>query len=157
MVNNAARSKPGSTSGVRERVSPTSGSEQAASPTVLLVVEDDFDHRETVREILEEEGYLIEVAAHGGEALDLLTLGSRPDLILLDLMMPEMDGWAFMTQLRRLKALTSIPVVMISGAGDKVLSSAPVAAGYLSKPLDRRRLLETIELCLLRRGSIREP
>jgi CheY-like chemotaxis protein len=118
----------------------------------LLVVEDDEDHRATLCEILEEEGYCVETAGHGRDALDRLSgAGPLPDLILVDMLMPVMDGWAFMAELKKNPVLASIPVLATSGGGDRVLSSAPVAAGYLVKPLSRARLLETISCCLLRR------
>ena len=125
---------------------------QRKSLSVLLVVEDDPDHRNIIREILEDEGYQIATASHGGEALHYLLHGPRPDLILLDLVMPEMDGWAFVSELRKSPTLADILVVVITQGGNRVLSSAPVSAGYLSKPLDRRKLLETIENCLWRNG-----
>jgi CheY-like chemotaxis protein len=116
------------------------------------VVKDDEDHRATLCEILEEEGYGAETAANGRDALARLSgAGSLPDLILVDMLMPVMDGWAFMAELKKHPELASIPVLAISGGGDRVLSSAPVAAGYLVKPLSRLRLLETISCCLLRR------
>jgi CheY-like chemotaxis protein len=124
----------------------------------LLVVEDDPDHRETVREVLEEEGYRVDTAVHGRDALGRLSLwgaGHLPDLILLDLRMPVMDGWGFMAELKQHPVLASIPVVVTSCMGDRVLSSAPVAAGYLSKPLNRSRLLELISCCLWRQQRAR--
>ena len=118
----------------------------------LLVVEDDEDHCATLREILEEEGYWVETAGNGRDALDRLAgAEALPDLILVDMLMPVMDGWALMAELKKQPVLASVPVLAISGGGDRVLSSAPVAAGYLVKPLSRSRLLETISCCLIRR------
>jgi CheY-like chemotaxis protein len=119
-------------------------------PAGLLVVEDDLDHRETLREILEEEGYRVETAIHGRDALDRLSAGPPPDLILLDLMMPEMDGWAFMGELNAREALASIPIVVTSQVGNRVPQSA--STRFISKPLDRTRLLQTISACLWRRS-----
>lgn len=121
----------------------------------LLVVEDDPDHRDIVREVLEEEGYQVEVAAHGRDALDRLLTGQAPDLILLDLHMPVMNGWTFMSELRAHPHLATIPVVVTTQGGARALNAAPVSAGYLTKPLERSRLLETIECCLLRRAARR--
>jgi CheY-like chemotaxis protein len=124
----------------------------------LLVVEDDEDHRATLCEILEEEGYCTETAGNGRDALERLSgAGSLPDLILVDMLMPVMDGWALMAELKKHPVLATIPVLAISGGGDRVLSSAPVAAGYLVKPLSRSRLLETISCCLLRRRRASDP
>lgn len=124
-----------------------------ATGAPLLVVEDDGDYRTTVCEVLEEEGYRVQGAAHGGEALALMRAGSIPALILLDLLMPVMNGWAFMAELRKDPQLASIPVVVISEAGERVLSSAPVSAGYLAKPASRERLVQTISRCLQKRRS----
>ena len=126
-------------------------------PLGSLVVEDDADHRATVRDILEEEGYRVDIAVHGGDALARVLAGPQPDLIVLDLVMPVMDGWAFMAELKARPALAAIPVVVISQGGEDVLNSAPVSAGYLAKPLDRSRLLETITNCLWRRQRQSEP
>ena len=65
--------------------------------------------------------------------------------------MPVMDGWTFMAALKERPLLSTIPVLVTSCGGDRVLSSAPVAAGYLAKPLEQSRLLETICGCLWRR------
>lgn len=59
-------------------------------------------------------------------------------------------GWRFITELRARPGLADIPVVVMTGAGQRTLASAPVSAGYLAKPLDRERLLETIEAALAR-------
>jgi CheY-like chemotaxis protein len=119
----------------------------------LLVVEDDQDHRDLVREVLEEQGYRVETAVHGRDALGRLLAGTRPDLILLDLRMPEMDGWAFMAEVKARAELAKIPVIVTSQAGERVLNSAPVSAGYLAKPIDRSRLLQTVDRLLWRNGQ----
>ncbi|MFT3765880.1 MAG: response regulator [Minicystis sp.] len=129
----------------------------AGTSTGLLVVEDDPDHREIVREVLEEEGYRVETAAHGRDALSRLLAGLRPDLILLDMKMPVMDGWAFMAELKARAELAEIPVVVTSQEGDRVLNTAPVSAGYIDKPINRSRLLETIACLLWRKRQQSEP
>jgi CheY-like chemotaxis protein len=123
----------------------------------LLVVEDDADHREVMRDVLEDEGYRVDTAIHGRAALSRLASGPPPDLILLDLMMPEMDGWEFMAALKARPDWASIPVVVTSQGGSRVLSSAPVSAGYLAKPLDRSQLLQTVACCLWRRRDRETP
>ena len=91
----------------------------------ILLVDDDGDVRETIREALEEEGHRVTSAANGQEALSLLRDGKvRPDLILLDIMMPEMDGWAFRAEQRKHPELASIPVVVFTAYG------SPRDAGY---------------------------
>jgi CheY-like chemotaxis protein len=127
---------------------PSSG----GSPRLVLVIDDDLDLRATVRDILEEEGgFSVETASNGREALERLDAGPPPDLILLDLVMPVMNGWAFMAELKARPTLAPIPVVAISGSGDNVLNSAPVCAGYLSKPVGVSLLLETVARCLARK------
>jgi CheY-like chemotaxis protein len=118
---------------------------------LVLVVDDEPDHRTMMREALEDEGYRAETAVHGAEGLARIRAGFRPDIIILDLRMPVMDGWAFMTELKRDPELASIPVVVTTQAGDRVLTSAPVSAGYLAKPFEAHRLIETIQVCLSRR------
>ena len=116
---------------------------------VILVVDDDLDHRMVVRDILEDEGgYRVETASDGREALDRLEAGPPPDLILLDLGMPVMDGPAFLWELRAHPTLAAIPVVAMSGIGDVVRASGPVCAGYLTKPVALSLLLETVARCL---------
>jgi two-component system response regulator (stage 0 sporulation protein F) len=121
-----------------------------AAAATLLVVEDDPDHSERACRMLTEDGYRVVAAMHGREALERLRSEPMPALILLDLRMPVMDGWGFMAEMKQDPALASIPVIVTTQGGDRVLSSAPVAAGYLDKPIDRVRLLQTIALCLQR-------
>jgi DNA-binding response OmpR family regulator len=118
----------------------------------IFVIDDDVDHLASVGEVLRAEGYLVETAPSGHEALERMAV-KRPDLILLDLLMPEMDGWALRAALRARAALSDVPVVVISQGGSRLLARAPVASGYLSKPLHLRALLETIEACLSRQRA----
>jgi CheY-like chemotaxis protein len=114
----------------------------------VLVVEDDTDHRDSVRTVLEEEGYRVEGAADGRAALDRLLSAPPPDLVLVDLMMPVMDGRQLMTEMKARPSLAEIPVVVMTGAGRRLLYAAPVAAGYLEKPISSARLLETLAASL---------
>jgi CheY-like chemotaxis protein len=116
----------------------------------VLVVEDDADHRNSVGMLLEDEGYRVEGAVNGRAALDRLLSAPPPDLVLLDLMMPVMDGRQLLLEMKARPALAEIPVVVITGGGSHLLYSAPVAAGYLEKPVGAARLLETIAACLAR-------
>ena len=130
---------------------------QRFSPNEILVIEDDPGHCDIVRETLEEEGYSVQTAGHGAEALARLRSGPPPDLILLDLLMPVMDGWAFMAELKAPPELSAIPVVATTAGGLDVLFSAPVCSGYLTKPLERVHMLETIERSLSRAQARRTP
>ncbi|RKH21054.1 response regulator [Corallococcus praedator] len=109
----------------------------------ILVVEDDFYIRESIRELLEEEGHTVVCADHGAHALTLLeTLRPPPDLILLDLMMPVKDGFQFRTEQRADARFAHIPVVVMSA--DPQLDSRRevlAARSYLRKPVDIDLLL----------------
>jgi signal transduction histidine kinase len=116
-------------------------------PIRLLVVEDDADIRETLISILEREGFAVTAAADGREALARLREAAA-DLVILDLMMPVMDGWQFRLAQKRDPVLAQIPVLAISAdAGPK--AAAIDAAAYLSKPFDYDVLLATIQRVLL--------
>lgn len=86
----------------------------------VLVVDDDRDSREAMAEALSLEGYSVTTAANGAEALAHLRTGYRPHAILLDLMMPGVDGWDFRTEQKRDATLAKIPVIVISGVGKLV-------------------------------------
>src|SRR5215471_8229695 len=114
---------------------------------LILIVEDDLDVSRLLAEILEAEGYRTAIAANGREALDHLTKNSHyPDLILLDMMMPVMDGWKFREEQRKLPAVASIPVVIVTADGDVRGKAASIqAAGYVAKPITLRGLLDEVE------------
>ena len=78
----------------------------------VLVVDDDPLIRDTMSEILEESGYRVATAAHGGEALNVLRRDPKPDAIILDLMMPVMDGWQFLEAKARDQAIREVPVLI---------------------------------------------
>jgi CheY-like chemotaxis protein len=112
----------------------------------VLVVDDDADIRKMLAEILELEGYEAIPAANGREALGRLRAGARPTVILLDLMMPGMNGWQFRSEQVKDPDLASIPVVVLTGDGQADRKATDVGAvGYLCKPLDVEALLGLIE------------
>jgi CheY-like chemotaxis protein len=110
------------------------------SATILLV-EDDPDVGEAVAESLADVGYRVVRAANGAEALRALENGTRPALILLDLMMPVMDGWQFREEQRKNPAIADIPVVALSAHGD--LRSVSAVA-HLRKPVALDTLYDTV-------------
>jgi CheY-like chemotaxis protein len=117
-----------------------------ASPTSVLIVEDDAATRDALSLILEDEGFRVTTAANGREAFDLLQGSYRPELILLDLMMPVMDGWQFRDFQRRHPSLESIPVVVLSADGNvRQKARAIGAAGFLQKPVEIEDLLGTLQ------------
>jgi CheY-like chemotaxis protein len=116
----------------------------------ILVVEDDLDIRESVVEILEDEGHVVTAAADGREALDRLhSAASPPDLILLDLMMPVMSGYQFREEQLQLPAFAAIPVLVVTAdVNARVKVSSLRAAGFVQKPLKIQPLLDSIEQLL---------
>ena len=106
-----------------------------AAPTEhILVVEDDRDLRESLRDALELEGYDVVCAENGQAALSHLGTGARPCVILLDLMMPVMDGWTFRKEIMKDQALAAIPVVVMTAATSARAGSVASEA-ILYKPL----------------------
>jgi CheY-like chemotaxis protein len=115
------------------------------APCPVLIVEDDADLREMMAQLLTLEGYRAETASNGREALKYLHDGPAPDLILLDLMMPVMDGWEFRKRQRDDPALARVPVVVLT-ALDQAQARAEDLNGvdFLKKPLDFDRLLDLV-------------
>ena len=112
----------------------------------ILVIEDDPAIREVLTQILELEGYTVTCVKDGRDAMNHLRRAGRPDLILLDLMMPVMDGWQFRTEQKRDPELASIPVVVISADGNIRQKAASLdAADCLQKPIELYELLGVIQ------------
>jgi two-component system chemotaxis response regulator CheY len=114
----------------------------------ILVVEDDDAIRGLVSEVLRDDGYDVREASNGVEALDRLR-EERPDLIVLDLMMPVMDGWAFVEECRRKPYCDGVPIVVTSASHDlprtaERLSTFGVRT-CLAKPFDVDGLLALVE------------
>ena len=117
-----------------------------ARPCNVLVVDDDAEIRETLVEVLEESGYHALAASNGRQALDALQSGTRPELILLDMMMPVMDGAEFRAEQRQRPDLAGIPVVLISAHDDLPARARELAASAaLQKPISFRDLFETVK------------
>ena len=112
----------------------------------VLIIDDDVDVRETIAEVLQEEGWHVDLAADGREALGLLREGSAwPDLILLDLMMPVMDGWQFRALQRQDPVLGRVPTVLLSADSNLSQKAAALgAADYLQKPVEFDVLVQTV-------------
>jgi CheY-like chemotaxis protein len=120
----------------------------------VLIVDDDADGREALERLLRFAGYVVSTCANGGEALQRLRTAEKlPDVILLDVMMPVMDGSAFRKEQVKDRALAAIPVVVVSAQGD--LQATFEADAYLDKPLEFRSLVDTIDRMVPERPSDR--
>jgi CheY-like chemotaxis protein len=116
-------------------------------PGAILIVDDDSDVRSALAELLEEEGFSVEAARNGHEALIRLRTGKlHPALILLDLMMPGMDGWDFRSEQLRDPQLASVPVVIVSASGfsRESIRTQFRPAAYVEKPIEKDVLLGAI-------------
>jgi CheY-like chemotaxis protein len=109
-----------------------------------LVVDDDADIRSALGQVLELEGYEVAYAANGREAWTSLQAGPPPHLVLLDLMMPVMDGAEFLRLLRGDSRLGELPVVLVSAFGSIASAVASAVQGQLRKPLDLDDLTGTV-------------
>jgi DNA-binding response OmpR family regulator len=120
----------------------------------VLVVDDEADIRGLVRELLERADFTVQEAANGREGLRAL-YARGPDLVVLDVSMPELDGWA---TLERIRDLSDVPVLMLTARAaelEKVRGLKAGADDYMTKPFGRQELLARIE-ALLRRAGARE-
>jgi two-component system response regulator MprA len=111
----------------------------------VLVVDDDPSIQGFLAEALADEGYGVRTAANGREALAVLE-DWRPDVILLDLMMPEMDGWLFRAEQRAIPAVADVPVIVLSATRDLEAKAQTLDPAHVfPKPFDLELLLGTIE------------
>jgi CheY-like chemotaxis protein len=115
----------------------------AAAGCPVLIVEDDADLRDMMAQLLRLEGLNAVTAANGREALDYLRGHPPPNVILLDLMMPVMDGWQFRREQQRDAQLAGVPVIVLSALDQTRATDVPMNA-FLKKPLDFDRLLELV-------------
>lgn len=117
-------------------------------PGEVLIVDDDPMIRETIRDILELEGYDVRTAANGQEGLDQLERDC-PDLVLLDMRMPVLDGWGFAREVRA-RGL-DVPILVMTAAQNAQRWAAEIGAdGYVAKPFDLFELLDAV-------GRLRRP
>ena len=103
----------------------------------VLIIEDDKAIADTLEEALKLLGFNVLVAGNGKDALDQLERVAKPDLILLDLMMPVMDGWEFHRRKLQLDTISSIPVILITADGNSEVKAKAIGAqGHLTKPFE---------------------
>jgi len=126
------------------------------APTAkIMVVEDNLDEAKLIKMVLEGEGYEAVCAFNGKEALEKVA-SEKPDLIVLDIMMPEMDGFAFCSELRSTAGNEDVPVVLLTGVAKHIHDTKYPLDGvlradaqeYLEKPVKPEELLQTISRLL---------
>jgi two-component system, OmpR family, alkaline phosphatase synthesis response regulator PhoP len=120
----------------------------------ILVVDDEADIVRMLKYNLEKEGYEVVTAGNGKAALE--KAHTRPDLIVLDVMMPQMDGWEVIRQLKRTQDTASIPVLFLTAKGteiDEVLGLELGADDYIVKPISPRKLLARIKTALRKKDA----
>jgi len=115
----------------------------------ILIVEDESDIQATLRLSLEVDGYDVVAASSAGDALRALER-SVPDLILLDITLPEVSGWDLLTTLRADRRFASLPIIVLSGLPNEEVSvrASALGAGHLSKPFDVKALGDTVRIAL---------
>jgi signal transduction histidine kinase/ActR/RegA family two-component response regulator len=118
---------------------------ETAGKARILVVDDDEAARELSTRILEKQGYQVETAESGAEGLAAIAK-SPPDLVVLDVMMPGMDGWQVLEQLKAEPDTADIPVVMLSMLNEREMGLSLGADDYITKPVDKARLRESVSV-----------
>lgn len=121
----------------------------------VLVIDDEAGIREVLKLLLTDEGYDVRESADGSDALNILMMW-RPDIILLDLIMPRMNGWEFRTRQLEIEQLRHVPTIFISGIDDPDAQTASLQpAAVICKPFELNIVLATIERIVLsnRNGS----
>ena len=120
----------------------------AENPPLVLIAEDHEDSRDALQTLLEALGYQVRVAGNGAQAVQV-ALASRPDLILMDMMMPEVDGFAATRMLRADESFREVPIIAITameGARESVLQAG--CSDMVLKPVDIRAFLEKVRVWL---------
>ena len=114
-------------------------------PLSILVIEDDQDIRMFLKALLRTEGHQVKTAQNGADALRQLGDDLNPDLIVVDLMMPKMNGWEFRRVQRRTEQIQDIPIIIVSGVSDTADPERKLSPdAILRKPLDPDAFLETV-------------
>jgi len=122
---------------------------KSAKPTVL-VVDDNTDAVDALAQILEYEGYAVATAYDGRDALEYLGDHPAPDLIVLDLMMPIMNGWELRAELAKVPAFAKVPIVVMTALAQEAEIEADA---IVAKPIDLKRLLLIMDRLLARRAD----
>ena len=120
----------------------------------VLVVEDDAECRSAVKEALEDSAFVVTEARDGKVALDEMTRGLHPALVILDLEMPVMSGYELLAIMDGYQRLSRLPVLIISGTPRSEFICGGPIVGFMAKPLDLNELLSTVNACI---GGGRAP
>ena len=111
----------------------------------ILLVEDDDTLGDILATVLQDQGYRVALASNGKEAIDYLRTGQRPRLILLNLVMPALNGWKLHQQIKMVPELAEIPVIVLSGVDNLQRKAAALGANeYLVKPYNINTLLDSV-------------
>ena len=124
--------------------------------STILYVEDNPDNRMLVKRILTAENYKLLEATNAVQAINLLET-TTPDLILMDINMPDMDGYTLTTRIRSMPGLERVPILALTAnvmRGDKEKTLEAGCDGYIQKPLDVDQLIKEIEKFLARRANV---
>ena len=126
------------------------------SKGTILYVEDNSDNRNLIRRVLEAEGYSVVDAVNAGQAIEKLEK-SRIDLILMDINMPDMDGYTLTTKIKGINVFSSIPIIAVTAnvmRGDREKSLEAGCDGYIQKPIDIDTLAQQIERFITRSSNV---
>ncbi len=121
----------------------------------ILYIEDNLDNRTLVRRVLQSEGYIVHEAPDGPTGLQMAA-AQRPDLVLMDINLPEVDGYEVTARLKRLTGMSHVPVIAVTAnvmKGDREKTFAAGCDGYIQKPIDIDTLSNQIEHFLTRNKS----
>jgi len=141
----------------RRWASAAAKTESSQRTSRILIIEDDPDVAELIRYNLSKEGYEVSISAKGIQGFEQAK-ACRPDLVLLDIMVPELNGWEVCRRLKQDAELRGIPVIIVTGRaeeGDKVLGFEMGADDYVTKPFSPRELVARVR-AVMRRGKILE-
>ena len=121
--------------------------ERRVEPSTILVIDDDVSMHDLLNRLLVKEGFYVEIAPNGEDGLRKAR-ELEPDVIVLDVLMPGMDGWSVLSRLKNDKDTADIPVVMLTMVDDRSKGYALGVTDYIYKPVDRDRLMTTLKRCV---------
>jgi CheY-like chemotaxis protein len=124
---------------------PAGGTAKAV--TQVLVVDDDDDDRSAMRDVLEDEGFVVLEARNGQTALELMTSAANPSLVILDLAMPVMTGGELVEVMKRYHRLSQVPVLVVSGSTERCPVHDKIV-GVMTKPLELKEFIGAVHACV---------